>query len=223
MDDGSTPAQAQPQAGSRRKQGRPSEAERRVIDERVIDAAFAIFSAQGFDAARMDKVAVAAGVTKMSLYRRFPGKGELLAAVIKRQSAQLHTDIPTPEPVTDPVAAIKALMWAYRERISADRMLALQRLALTAVQEDAVRQALADVRAHYVAPVDMLVDTAKANGALPPMPTEELREILFDLLVNDAASLPLHGYPSVDNQRRIFIQRWNVLREGLLRDGTSES
>lgn len=215
MDNGSKHAPG----GSKRKQGRPSEAERHLIDERLIDAAFAIFSAQGFDAARMDKVAVAAGITKMSLYRRFPSKGELLAAVIKRHSAQLHIDIPVPQTVTDPVTGIKTIMWAYRERIGADRMLALQRLALTALQEDAVRQALADVRARYVAPVDALVDAAKATGALSPIPTEELREILFDLLVNDAASLPLHGYPSVDDQRRVFLQRWKVLEEGLLRQG----
>lgn len=209
-------------ARSKRKQGRPSEAERRIIDERLIDAAFAIFSERGFDAARMDKVAVAAGITKMSLYRRYPGKGELLAAVIQRHAAQLHVDIPDPQLATEPVAAMMALMWTYRERIGADRMLALQRLALTALQEDAVRQALADVRARYVAPVDRLVDAAKANGSLPLLPTEELREILFDLLVNDAASLPLHGYPSVADQRRIFLQRWDVVERGLLRFGTTK-
>ncbi|WP_158638047.1 TetR/AcrR family transcriptional regulator [Sphingomonas ginsenosidivorax] len=219
MDDRSTLAQADP----KRRQGRPSEAERRVIDERLIDAAFEIFSAQGFEAARMDRVAAAAGITKMSLYRRFPGKGELLAAVIQRQAAQLHADIPVPPIAADPVADIKALMWAYRERIGAERMLALQRLALTALREDAVRRALADVRARYVAPVDMLVDAAKADGALPALPTEELREILFDLLVNDAASLPLHGYPSVDDQRRIFRQRWQVLEQGLLQDAATSS
>ncbi|MET0376289.1 MAG: TetR/AcrR family transcriptional regulator [Rhizorhabdus sp.] len=209
-------------ARSKRKQGRPSEAERRIIDERLIDAAFAIFSERGFDAARMDKVAVAAGITKMSLYRRYPGKGELLAAVIQRHAAQLHVDIPDPQLATEPVAAMMALMWTYRERIGADRMLALQRLALTALQEDAVRQALADVRARYVAPVDRLVDAAKADGSLPLLPTEELREILFDLLVNDAASLPLHGYPSVEDQRRIFLQRWDVVERGLLRFGTTK-
>ncbi len=208
---------AQSPVEPKRKQGRPSEAERRAIDEHVIDAAFSIFRSQGFDAARMDKVAAAAGVTKMSLYRRFPGKGELLAEVIRRHSAQLHTDIPLSDAEDDPVACIKALMWTYRERISADRMLALQRLALTALPDASVRRALADVRARYVAPVDALVDTAKVCGALPLLPTEELREILFDMLVNDAASLPLHGYSSVEDQRRIFQQRWTVLEGGLFR------
>ncbi len=165
----------------------------------------------------MDKVAADAGITKMSLYRRFPSKGELLAEVIRRHAAQLHTDIPLPDAVDDPVADIKALMWTYRKRISADRMLDLQRLALTALPDVSVRQALADVRARYVAPVDVLVNAAKACGALSLLPTEELREILFDLLVNDAASLPLHGYSSVEDQRRVFDQRWDVLEKGLLR------
>lgn len=213
MDHGSKRTSAAP----RRGQGRPNEAERRAIDEHLIEAAFAIFRDHGFDAARMDKVAAAAGITKMSLYRRFPGKGELLAAVIQRQAAQLHADVPTPETLVDPVADLKALMWTYRQRIGADRMLALQRLALTAWSEDPVREALAEVRARYVAPVDALVDAAKARGALPSLPTEELREILFDLLVNDAASLPMHGYPFPDDQHRLFLQRWSVVESGLLR------
>lgn len=205
-----------PSERSEHKRGRPSEAERQQIDARVIEAAFDIFRAHGFEAARMDRVAAAAGITKMSLYRRFPGKAELLAEVILRHSAQLHADsTPIPD-VADPIASLQTLMWRYRERISADKMLALQRLALTAITEEAVRQALGHVRARYVAPVDALVDIAKQQGALPPLETEELREILFDLLVNDAASLPLHGYSSTTDQRRIFEQRWYVVEHGLL-------
>ena len=207
-----------PLKGSEHKRGRPSEAERQRIDERVIDAAFDIFRMNGFEAARMEKVAAAAGITKMSLYRRFPGKAELLAEVILRQSMQLHADMPD-EREGDALDGLKALMWKYRERISADRMLALQRLALTAGGEEPVRRALSEVRARYVAPVDTLVETAKLSGVLPPLPTEDLREILFDLLVNDAASLPLHGYPSAADQRRIFEQRWRVVEAGLVASG----
>lgn len=202
--------------GSEHRRGRPSEAERQAIDERVIEAAFDIFRLHGFEAARMDRIAPAAGITKMSLYRRFSGKAELLAAVILRKSAQLHAELPRADEEADPVAGLKALMWTYRERIGADRMLALQRLALTAATEDAVRQALAEVRARYVEPVDLLVERAQSFGVLPQMAIDELREILFDLLVNDAASLPLHGYASPANQRRIFEQRWQVVERGLL-------
>lgn len=205
-----------PTTGSEHRRGRPSEAERQRIDERVIDAAFDIFRMNGFEAARMDKVAAAAGITKMSLYRRFPGKAELLAEVILRQSMQLHAGMPEAGEESDAIGGLKTLMWKYRERIGADRMLALQRLALTAGGEEPVRRALSEVRARYVAPVDTLVETAKARGALPRLPTEEMREILFDLLVNDAASLPLHGYPSAADQRRIFEQRWRVVEAGLV-------
>jgi hypothetical protein len=121
-----------------------------------------------------------------------------------------------PDEEGDAIGGLKALMWKYRERIGADRMLALQRLALTAGGEEPVRRALGEVRARYVAPVDALVETAKTSGVLPPLPTEDLREILFDLLVNDAASLPLHGYTSAADQRRIFEQRWRVVEAGLV-------
>jgi len=40
----------------------------------ILNAARDIFSRKGFEAARMDEVAAAAGVTKPAVYRYFPGR-----------------------------------------------------------------------------------------------------------------------------------------------------
>lgn len=200
-------------ACSERKRGRPSDKDRAAIDARVIEAGFSVFREVGFEHARMERIASEAGITKMSLYRRFPNKGELLAEVIRA--------LPIPDPPENAaggaLAAIRVLMWTYRKWIGEERLLVTQRLALATLHvERPVREALAALNRRYVEPVDVLVDAAKADGLLPPMDTSELREILFDLLVNDAASLPLHGYPTPDDQRRVFAMRWAVVERGLL-------
>lgn len=48
----------------------------------ITDAAIAVADAEGLDAVSMQRVAADLGFTKMALYRHFPGKPELLAAML---------------------------------------------------------------------------------------------------------------------------------------------
>ena len=58
----------------RRKAARPDE---------ILAAALGEFAARGFAAARLDDIALAAGVTKGTLYLYFPNKEELFKAVVR--------------------------------------------------------------------------------------------------------------------------------------------
>lgn len=53
--------------------------------ERIFDAARELFYQQGIRAVGVEAIAAAAGTTKMSLYRNFSSKDELVAAVLKYQ------------------------------------------------------------------------------------------------------------------------------------------
>lgn len=64
-----------PSAHQRRKAERPDE---------LLDAALTLFVERGFAATRMDDVAQRAGVSKGTVYLYWPGKEELLRAVIQR-------------------------------------------------------------------------------------------------------------------------------------------
>ncbi len=59
----------------RRKEARPKE---------ILAAALALFAERGFAAARLDDVALRAGVTKGTLYLYFPNKEELFEAVVRQ-------------------------------------------------------------------------------------------------------------------------------------------
>lgn len=67
-------------AAARRERARARPAE-------ILDAARDLFSRKGFEAARMDEVAAAAGVTKPAVYRYFPGKDRLIEALLEEDLA----------------------------------------------------------------------------------------------------------------------------------------
>lgn len=59
----------------------------RARPREILDAARALFAKKGFEAARMDEVAAAIGVTKPAVYRYFPGKDRLIEALLEEDLA----------------------------------------------------------------------------------------------------------------------------------------
>jgi AcrR family transcriptional regulator len=68
------------------QRGRPRDPQRR---EAILDAALALVSGVGYDRTTVDAIATKAGVSKPTLYRRWPhGKPELVAAAIRERHAE---------------------------------------------------------------------------------------------------------------------------------------
>lgn len=74
-----------PDKGRRHSGGRPSNDEAIKRDERLIEIAASMFMERGFEATSIDAVAEAASIGKATLYARYKNKGELFAAVLRRQ------------------------------------------------------------------------------------------------------------------------------------------
>ncbi len=66
-----------------RRGGRPTQAEARRRQERLVDIAGAMFMRLGFDGTSIDAVAEAAGMSKRTLYARYRDKNELFSAVLR--------------------------------------------------------------------------------------------------------------------------------------------
>lgn len=67
----------------------------RVV-ERVLAATVAELAASGYRGFRMDAVSAAAGVNKTTIYRRWPGKKQLVAAAVDAMRRSVH-DVPLPD------------------------------------------------------------------------------------------------------------------------------
>jgi len=58
---------------------------REEVRRRLLDAALAVFAKHGFDAANLDQIAEAAGLTKGAIYSNFTGKDDLFYAMMTEQ------------------------------------------------------------------------------------------------------------------------------------------
>jgi AcrR family transcriptional regulator len=78
-DDGAAEAAAPPRRG-----GRPSREAAALLRERILDAATALFLAEGYGATSIERVAQRAQISKRTFYHRFPDKAALFEAVVHR-------------------------------------------------------------------------------------------------------------------------------------------
>lgn len=69
-----------------RAPGRPRDPS---VDRAIMDAALRLLVEQGYDAMSLEGIASAAGVGKTTIYRRYPGKRELVVAAISSIAASL--------------------------------------------------------------------------------------------------------------------------------------
>lgn len=96
-----------------RRVGRPRSA---VADQAILDAATELFIELGYDGLTMEGVAARAGVGKTTVYRRYPGKVDLVMAAAERLSARKG---PTPD--TGSLRGdLLALARGYRRMLATD-------------------------------------------------------------------------------------------------------
>ncbi|HTU28128.1 MAG TPA: TetR/AcrR family transcriptional regulator [Solirubrobacteraceae bacterium] len=144
-----------------------------VKRERIITAAIAVFSRQGLEAP-MHEVAAAAGAGVASIYRIFPSKHELWAAIVIRRVEEMAAAF-------DQAYERPGTRWdALVEVVS--RHVAQQSpepffMEARAVVEDRPEVAAAIARA--VTAQGRLLDAARAEGRLRPDATPEDLRLLF--------------------------------------------
>jgi AcrR family transcriptional regulator len=73
------------------RRGRPSIAEAEALSGRILDASWDVLLAGGFETFTFDRVARHAHIGKATIYSRFPGKIELMQALLLRR-IELRTD-----------------------------------------------------------------------------------------------------------------------------------
>jgi AcrR family transcriptional regulator len=127
---------------------------------RLLEAAARVFAERGLDAG-VDEIAREAGVGIGTLYRRFPTKDDLIAAVLDDRFETIVAAIEEAAAADDPWAALEAVMAAFAEAAVVHRAL-LHNLAYSGCHAPLVQAA----KERVLEQLDAVLARARADGAV---------------------------------------------------------
>jgi len=127
--------------------------------ERVVAAAAAVFAERGIEAS-VPEVAARAGVGKATVYRSFPTKEHLVAAVVHDRLDAYERRARELLEAKDAWDALHTLLSEKAEEQCSDRTLA------RVLQAGVAPDLLAEARARAWAAIELLLDRAKAQGRM---------------------------------------------------------
>ena len=152
-----------------------------MVDERLIPAARAVLAEHGLPAFTVERVAAAAGMSRMTLHRHGIGKPEILAAlfepVLEEERAELW------EPMTGKCSAAVRLR-AVLERLCeiAERHLDVVEAMDIAARNAAFHGPDGLTRPEFVEPLRRLLVDGQADGSLHSVDVEEDATLLYNLV-----------------------------------------
>jgi AcrR family transcriptional regulator len=150
----------------------PRRADARRNRERVIAAAAAVFAEKGLDAG-VPEIAARAGVGKATVYRSFPSKEHLVAAVARERLAWITELVTRALAAEDPGTAFTDVVLRIAEEQAGDWAVA------GSLAADIHQPELDSARATAQAAFEALMDRGRAAGALRADATADELRVLF--------------------------------------------
>jgi AcrR family transcriptional regulator len=114
---------------ARSRRGRPSKKDAEALTEKVLDVASMLFLEQGYAGTSMDAIAAQASVGKHTLYRRFPDKSALFAAVMMRGADGIEA-VAASQPGSTPLEKLRALAEASLETLARPQAVQVMRMVI---------------------------------------------------------------------------------------------
>jgi AcrR family transcriptional regulator len=148
---------------ARRTEGKRVQGRSARILGAVLDAALDELGRVGYEALRIDDVAARSGVNKTTIYRRWPTKIELVAAVL------VHAKEPPSSFDTGTLEGdVRASLFEMRERLQDPRQRAIVRIVMAERMQPEVKELVSQLRERYGAVRRQLFERAIERGELPP-------------------------------------------------------
>lgn len=204
-----------------RRLGRPDALASEALNARIMDSAAELFVKQGYGATSVEQIALAAGVGKQTIYRRFPSKEELFRTVLASMAGRLGESAGKDgRDAADPLARLREVCSAGLARATCPEIAALFRVLVTeAPRFPALAEQGAAVALDLVhAPIRRLLTAARDAG-----------QIRADCDIDDAAKILtglVNGWPlyqamlgrdrfADDAARRSYFDRaWTIFLNG---------
>jgi AcrR family transcriptional regulator len=149
---------------------RPGRHRSEAADEAIIGAALELLGTHGYDGVTMAAVIERAGVSSATVYRRFAGKHELIAAAVATLApAALEIDTGTLH------GDVKAFIAAVSRAITNRREDVMDALSMHSKRDPVLRESL---REKFLEPrlatVHAILERARARGELERVPNDEV-------------------------------------------------
>lgn len=209
--------------GERRGAGRPTREEAAAINDRVLEGARAAFCRQGISGASMDEIATAVGVTKHTIYRRYPSKAALLEAVVQRDLSRFEEEMRSNaeaecdgEAEVDPVAALKQVTERFFHCcVTPEDVAFLSFLQAEGAFSEDMRRKLSEWEQVANAPLREHIERAQAAGRVRAGDPAKICEILVDLIDGGARRVGCIGDDAGMFGER-FDERWGIFARAML-------
>jgi len=201
-------------ASGRKAGGRPTKEQAAAIDDLVLDGARAIFCRKGVTHSSVEEIALHLGISKHTIYRRFPNKPALLDAVVQRDIRRFCSELVLAAATTaDPLEAVRRTAQRYFE-FGSSRDYAAFYLSVTAeaALSVALQKRLSEWSRAALQPLIDTIGAAQAAGAIRAGEPIPICEILVDLLEGVNNRVRLQDQAPCDGQtpQQLFDQRWAV-------------
>lgn len=188
--------------------------------EEILDAALAEFTARGFEAARMEDIAKAAGISKAAIYLYFPSKMSLLEALIEAKVSPLARQAQTlaAAGAADPLMALRMLALAAVSRMSDAKVIAVPRLiiGISGRFPEIAEYYRVNVVEKARAALESLIDAGKAKGAIRDVDTKAATRAFIGPLFFEAMwTHVLGGESAFGEPQKLIESQFDILLNGM--------
>ncbi len=193
--------------------GRPTKAQMQQITNSVLDTARDFFSTRGFSGASMDEIAVHAGITKRTIYRRYPSKHALLEAVVEREIRRFHEWLAGADTGGTSIEKLKNTAFRLFEYgMNEENTKFANFLAAEGSYSKELREKLIEWENVSLAPIISLIQDAQKEKYLAEIETRELGFLLIDLISvgQQARNFERLTTGSKATRDAFFNLRWNI-------------
>ncbi|MGZ2506022.1 AcrR family transcriptional regulator [Rhizobium beringeri] len=198
---------------TKRRGGRPTKEHAAAMSDQLLDGARSSFARKGIANASLEEIAAELGVSKHTIYRRYPNKSALLEAVVKRDLDRFRVALSVAATEkNDALDALHSVALRYF-LFGTDREYSAFYLSLLAeaVVSAPLRQRLADWSSIALEPFRDAIVLAQDADAIRPGDAWSICGILVDLLegANNRVRLGVPDFADDADRRTLFDERWN--------------
>lgn len=212
---------------ARKPGGRPTREQAAALGDRVLDGARAVFCKKGVANTSVEEIAVQLGVSKHTIYRRYPNKGALLEAVFERDVSQFKDELASASgSAGGPLDAVQLTARRYFE-IGSSRDYAAFYLSVSAeaAVSGSLRSRLAIWSKASLEPLERTICAAQAAGHIRSGSPSVICEILVDLLEGANNRVRLHddSGDTLVPPEALFADRWVVFVSAFCNDASGKA